>query len=156
MNRSLTLLFAILLFLGGALAGRQIMTPDPGATHSPPNPTAEPSVAIDSPSAIATSADDLTPQSTSENGNIRFAGFEQPVEAVAPVALTDEEIRTEIEKRFPDLTQDTVAGWIAAYRGSTEDELRGLLNERQMLKGLFPVRSFPSPTSDEQSESEKN
>ena len=160
MDRSLTLLFAVLLFLGGALAGRQIMTPEPRSVQSTSD---QPQTAELSPTASDFSAatPDLSKSSTgsassAESGNIRFAGFEQAIEAVEAEALTDEEIRAEIEKRFPDLSEDTLAGWIDAYRGSTAEELIGLLNERQMLKSLLPVQSFLTPLPEDGAQSKND
>ena len=146
MDRSLTILFAILLFLGGAVAGRLIQTPDlqpmttrpvsdPLTETSPPEtPAAPPPVGHHN--AVRNSA----------AGDIQFAGFEQPIETPEE-SLTTEEIRREITQRFPDLPEETVEGWVEAYRDSNITELRNLLNERQQLSDLFPVRSFLSETS---------
>ena len=57
-------------------------------------------------------------------------------------------IRREIKQRFPNLPEETVSGWVEAYRDTSLDELRNLLNERQLLKDLFPVSSFAEESTE--------
>ena len=54
----------------------------------------------------------------------------------------DSETRELIESMFPDLTEDTLAGWVDTYSGMPLNELSGLLQQKQLMPSIVPESSI--------------
>lgn len=160
---STLLLFAVIIFLVGALAGSLIVTPSfspsagpqlqsGSATFSDRGPTNGP-VATNGPAALK-SADAPNGDAAVTSPNLQLASFEQFADASnAGSPPSDLTVRAEIRKHFPDLAEQKVDGWVEAYRDISLAELQGLLRERKMLDDLIPASQFdfkPLPSFDVQ------
>lgn len=85
---------------------------------------------------------------------VQFANLQQAadnddksdIELVAGSAVdavsTEAETRQLIESLFPDLNDDTLAGWVETYRGMSLDELSGLLQQKQLMPSIIPDSSI--------------